>query len=122
MEIVTTQVSSSIDIFNDEKLALYNIPNYQRPYSWEESNINDFLNDIYRENDGYYIGNILFIKKSNVEYSHNITYEVVDGQQRITSLALIYLAISYSFFHFYQMRVIVYLEIYILNKIVLSVN
>lgn len=33
MEIVTTQVSSSIDIFNDEKLALYNIPNYQRPYS-----------------------------------------------------------------------------------------
>lgn len=100
MEIVTAQVSSSYDIFNDEKLALYNIPNYQRPYSWEEANINDFLNDIYSENDGYYIGNILFIKKSNVEYSHNITYEVVDGQQRITSLALIYLAISYSFFSF----------------------
>ena len=32
MEIVTTEVSTSIDIFNDEKLALYNIPNYQRPY------------------------------------------------------------------------------------------
>lgn len=63
MEIVTTQVQNSIDIFNDEKLTVYNIPNYQRPYSWEESNINDFLNDIYIENKGYYIGNILFIKK-----------------------------------------------------------
>lgn len=102
MEIVTTQVQNSIDIFNDEKLTVYNIPNYQRPYSWEESNINDFLNDIYRENKGYYIGNILFIKKSDVEHSHNLTYEVVDGQQRIISLALIYMAISYSFFSFLQ--------------------
>lgn len=100
MEIVTTQVSSSIDIFNDEKLALYNIPNYQRPYSWEEANINDFLNDIYSESDGYYIGNILFIKKDNGEFPYNLSYEVVDGQQRITSLALIYLAISYTFFSF----------------------
>ena len=100
MEIVTTQVQTSIDIFNDEKLVLYNIPNYQRPYSWEEANINDFLNDIYSENDGYYIGNILFIKKHNGEFPYNLSYEVVDGQQRITSLALIYLAISYTFFSF----------------------
>ena len=116
MEIVTTQVSSSIDIFNDEKLALYNIPNYQRPYSWEEANINDFLNDIYSESDGYYIGNILFIKKDNGEFPYNLSYEVVDGQQRITSLALIYLAISYTFFRFYIMRELALLEIFIQLK------
>lgn len=74
----------------------YVVPIYQRPYTWEESNINDFLNDISVENDGYYIGNVLLIDKIDQNHPNIKLQEVVDGQQRLTSLALILMAIFYK--------------------------
>ena len=74
----------------------YLVPIYQRPYTWEESNINDFLNDISVENDGYYIGNVLLIDKIDQNHPNIKLQEVVDGQQRLTSLALILMAIFYK--------------------------
>ena len=74
----------------------YVVPIYQRPYTWEESNINDFLNDISVENDGYYIGNVLLIDKIDHNHPNIKLQEVVDGQQRLTSLALILMAIFYK--------------------------
>ena len=56
----------------------YVVPIYQRPYTWEESNINDFLNDISVENDGYYIGNVLLIDKIDQNYPNIKLQEVVD--------------------------------------------
>ena len=78
----------------------YVVPIYQRPYTWEESNINDFLNDISVENDGYYIGNVLLIDKIDQNYPNIKLQEVVDGQQRLTSLALILMAIFYKLYGF----------------------
>ena len=74
----------------------YVVPIYQRPYTWEEYNINDFLNDISVENDGYYIGNVLLIDKIDQNHPNIKLQEVVDGQQRLTSLALILMAIFYK--------------------------
>ena len=74
----------------------YVVPIYQRPYTWEESNINDFLNDISVENDGYYIGNVLLIDKIDQNHPNIKLQEVLDGQQRLTSLALILMAIFYK--------------------------
>ena len=44
---------------------VYNVPVYQRPYSWNSDNVETLLNDIYEaynapdKNEGYYIGNLL---------------------------------------------------------------
>lgn len=62
------------------------IPNYQRGYKWEISNVEDLLNDI---------NNINNIDK-NEHCLHNLTiienenkWEIIDGQQRLTTIFLI---------------------------------
>lgn len=79
------------DIFPVETKVIYNVPIYQRNYSWKPSNIEDLFNDIRNENRGYYIGNIL-ITPSEVE-EPSIRFDVVDGQQRLTTIALFFLAL-----------------------------
>jgi hypothetical protein len=66
----------------------YEIPPYQRPYSWEKENVQQLLDDIweaYTANDSeYFIGSVI-----TIERERDRRYEVVDGQQRLTSLNLI---------------------------------
>ena len=70
----------------------YEIPNYQRPYSWNQDNVSDLVNDI---NDAfengvkeYFIGSIITIEKDVKKQ-----FEVVDGQQRLTTITLIFSAL-----------------------------
>ena len=75
------QVSS---IFNSEYT--YSIPIYQRKYAWEKLHIDTLLSDIYEiEAKEYYLGTLIVQRKDNNEYE----YEVVDGQQRLTTLYLL---------------------------------
>ena len=64
----------------------FEIPNYQRSYAWEQKQLDDFLEDFsFIENcNQYYYGTILLQKKENSENR----YEIVDGQQRITTLII----------------------------------
>ncbi len=78
---------------------IYEIPIYQRPYSWEKKEIDDLLIDI-RESFSLYIGGIqapLFLntihrrdKNTNI-FGRYQSYELIDGQQRVTTLAIILL-------------------------------
>ena len=69
--------------------AHYVIPRYQRAYAWEDKEIGQLIDDI---NDididsleNYYIGSLIVSKiQGKAE-----TYEVVDGQQRLTTLFLL---------------------------------
>ncbi|MDS1031392.1 DUF262 domain-containing HNH endonuclease family protein [Porphyromonadaceae sp. NP-X] len=64
------------------------VPIYQRPYSWEKDNIELLLNDI-KDNfneEEYFLGTIVLTENSPVS-------EIVDGQQRITSVSLLYACI-----------------------------
>lgn len=67
---------------------IYEIPPYQRPYSWESNNVADLLQDIFDAKfdklDEYFIGSLITIDKKNS------TYEIVDGQQRLTTLNIIF--------------------------------
>lgn len=74
-----------------------NIPNYQRPYKWGVKNIEELLKDInvaiedYDKYGGqfkYRIGTIILHKKSDGNF------DIIDGQQRIISLLLIYLCLK----------------------------
>lgn len=79
------------EIFSIESKTIYKIPFYQRNYSWNTQHIEDLFNDIKDENKGYYIGNLLVSKNDNIE-GINIL-DVVDGQQRLTTISIFLLAI-----------------------------
>lgn len=67
----------------------YEIPPYQRPYSWDQDNVRELLEDVeeaFNEEDPeYFIGSLI-----TIERERNVLYEVVDGQQRLTTLNLIF--------------------------------
>jgi len=79
----------------------YIIPSYQRPYSWEsvgKSDKNNQVNNLWddlveffdankNKADEYFIGSMVAISKSDDDGRY---YEVVDGQQRITTLVLLF--------------------------------
>lgn len=74
-----------IDLF--EKFDYIKVPDYQRAYSWDDTQIEQFLLDIkeYLDKDiNYYIGHFLFEKNKDNE---KIGY-IIDGQQRLTTIII----------------------------------
>lgn len=62
----------------------FHIPRFQRPYSWDDDNINDFWNDlIANKGDDYFIGSMVVYKRSKQSFG------VVDGQQRLTTTTIL---------------------------------
>lgn len=73
------------------------IPEYQRPYSWKEEEIETFFEDIWSFpeerlekgkdcKDNYFFGSIVYFKN---EGKTGESREIIDGQQRIVSLYLL---------------------------------
>lgn len=65
--------------------AHYVIPRYQRAYAWEDKEIVQLIDDINDTTGDYYIGSLIVAKIKGQEEQ----YEVVDGQQRLTTLYLL---------------------------------
>jgi Protein of unknown function DUF262/Protein of unknown function (DUF1524) len=99
MQFFTTTHSSLDEAFGADKT--YTIPAYQRPYSWQSLGKTDQNNQVNRmwddlweffsENDKdkeYFLGSMVVIQKEAR------AFEVVDGQQRLTTLALLFAAMS----------------------------
>lgn len=64
--------------------AYYRIPRFQRPYSWDRENIQEFWDDIIRDNPSdYFIGSMVVYKNGTQGYG------VVDGQQRLTTITIL---------------------------------
>lgn len=62
----------------------YSIPRFQRPYSWDRENIQEFWDDIVRDNPtDYFIGSMVVYKDGQQRYG------VVDGQQRLTTITIL---------------------------------
>lgn len=84
----------------------YFIPIYQRPYSWTDKEVKQLLADIdesfeiYNSSDDSAPGDSMWLfagtffvrTKANIKNSYT-EYELVDGQQRITTFTLIFMAI-----------------------------
>lgn len=80
------------------------IPGYQRGYRWTEQQVNDLLNDINEfepENGSWYCLQPLVVMKNKDE-----KWEVIDGQQRLTTIYLIlaYLGETYKYTIEYETR------------------
>jgi uncharacterized protein with ParB-like and HNH nuclease domain len=82
------------DLFSDRKVDFL-IPDYQRPYAWDEQQCQTLWDDIFLfsfpdnnyetfdENEEYFLGSIVTFKNEKGRS------EVIDGQQRLTTLMLI---------------------------------
>ena len=76
--------------------AIYTIPNYQRQYSWDTEKLDDLWEDLYgsytnNPTDNYFLGSIVVIDDGTGRH------ELVDGQQRITTLMIMFNVLSKTF-------------------------
>lgn len=71
----------------------FHIPNYQRGYRWQRRQVAQLIEDIMHNTDGqsYYLQPITVIKRTN---GGDNVYDLIDGQQRLTTLLLIYKALQ----------------------------
>ena len=71
------------------------IPEYQRPYSWDKEECLELIDDLKQsfknEEDGYFLGNIVVANSLD----ENNQLEVIDGQQRLTTLTLLMRVLLY---------------------------
>ena len=70
------------------------VPNYQRAYTWDKVKVEELITDWeeYLEKEpmhSYYMGTLLLYYNKEVD-----SYEIIDGQQRLTTLALVYQTIE----------------------------
>lgn len=76
-----------VKIFGDAD-SYYQIPDYQRPYSWEDEQIEQLWDDLYSAmesgDESYFLGPMILIRTKDGYF------EVVDGQQRLTTLTILF--------------------------------
>lgn len=75
----------------------YIVPDYQREYVWTEKEVHQLLDDIDEQIDGaaareYFIGTVLVSPTSQKNH-----YEVIDGQQRLTTFFLLLCVLRHLF-------------------------
>ncbi|MBU5321364.1 MAG: DUF262 domain-containing HNH endonuclease family protein [Sarcina ventriculi] len=87
------------DLLNDK--FLFDIPDYQRAYSWNKDNLKQLIDDImdsiglnkennnvFEEYEPYFIGSIVLCSKEYKDDGSGL-YDVIDGQQRLTSIIIL---------------------------------
>ena len=82
-------MNEKTELYNIEKLfeERYIIPIYQRNFEWGESEIRQLILDIFdysidNYNKDYYIGTLIVYDRKN-------NFEIIDGQQRLTTLSIL---------------------------------
>ena len=77
-------------LLSEEQDFDFYVPRYQREYSWTKDQWSDLFDDFIEAevNDSHFIGSIICIDKSDGVLGRT-TLEVVDGQQRLTTLTIL---------------------------------
>src|SRR6266511_4920699 len=74
------------------------VPIYQRTYSWTRPECLQLWSDIVRAShgdvEGHFIGSIVYIDTGIYQVTGANAIEVIDGQQRLTTISLLLLALS----------------------------
>jgi uncharacterized protein with ParB-like and HNH nuclease domain/predicted transport protein len=96
---VKADVTSLLQFLNGKKQFI--IPIYQRPYSWTRTQCEQLWNDIVRvatdnEVDSHFIGSIVHIQHGLLLMGGIAQSMVIDGQQRMTTIMLLLLALAQS--------------------------
>lgn len=88
MEDVFKPQSLSIKKFLSDSDSLYQIPRYQRPYSWGDDQLEKLWDDLieaYDTTSNYFLGSVITAKPDG----GGSYLDIVDGQQRLTTLQIL---------------------------------
>ncbi len=76
----------------------YHIPKYQREYVWGKYHWETLLNDINDNDPEYFIGSVIVVNQSStLRPGEEKIYQVIDGQQRLTTISILLAAIHYKY-------------------------
>ncbi len=91
MKTLPLKELSISEIYNGDKVT-YEVPIYQRNYAWEKDEISALIQDVYdafyAHKQTYFIGTLVTFHKGDQ------VYEVIDGQQRLTTINIILRAMN----------------------------
>lgn len=82
-------------LFDIEAGVVYAVPRYQREYTWSKSQWESLFDDVQENEPGYFLGSIICINQTTDTLAVQ-RLEVVDGQQRLTTLSLLFAALYQS--------------------------
>ena len=80
--------------------AQYYVPIYQRKYSWKKDNCLKLIDDILKvakdnERPCHFIGSVIYLAKQDAMHASAVKeYLVIDGQQRLTTISIVLLALG----------------------------
>ena len=73
----------------------FHVPKYQREYAWGRKEWEQLLLDVDENDPGYFMGSFICVSDgSDPAPGCELIYEVVDGQQRLTTLSLLLMALD----------------------------
>lgn len=85
------------DFFEDE--ARYIVPRFQRDYNWNKDHIEEFWNDLFKhwsnwrerrvDRIPYYFGSVMLVNEDETD----LRFRIVDGQQRMTTTMIFFIAL-----------------------------
>lgn len=92
--IYNTNHYTIADLFNEGGAVRYIIPKFQREYIWAKENWEVMFDDMIEgDGEGNFIGSILCVKDEDAATLGTQELEVVDGQQRLATIALLFCAL-----------------------------
>ncbi|GAA8569256.1 hypothetical protein HpDR60_19370 [Helicobacter pylori] len=90
------KATTLLKFFEENQNNQFVIPIYQRLYSWKKEQCEQLWDDIIKiggNNDkmnGHFIGSILYVR---VDATHSSPLLIIDGQQRLTTITLLFIAL-----------------------------
>jgi len=94
------------NFLGNNRLGMLEVPEYQREFDWNESHVEDLWEDIHnyveksiqKKDEDYYIGTVILREpERSLDPDLEPRYQIVDGQQRITSFYLLAIALRKKF-------------------------
>jgi uncharacterized protein with ParB-like and HNH nuclease domain len=82
--------TSVADIFSINSDRIYRIPKYQREYTWGKRDWDALFKDVTENDNGYFLGSYICVNSGSI---NGTSLEVIDGQQRFTTLTLLLTAL-----------------------------
>lgn len=84
---------SIANILSTDVAKVYRIPRYQREYAWGQRDWASLYEDVFNNDPGYFLGSFIVIQSDIDPKTNIVEFEVIDGQQRITTISLLLAAI-----------------------------
>ncbi len=89
------KATTLLKFFEENQNNQFVIPIYQRLYSWEKEQCKQLWDDIIKiggndKMNGHFIGSILYVR---VDDTHSSPLLIIDGQQRLTTITLLFIAL-----------------------------